>query len=168
MPMIPPFVVELPHQALQSRTVRHVTLSTGHSRLSAKSEISEEILTSPSVRALLHEGGEIPAVGAGYELRWTAPPGAGCCVYTVYREGVPLVTCGVAGEDAAGEQLWSMLSDLSVRAGQEVRAVRPAVPWCGVVLLPGIITDPGALEWLGDFERVIAWAWLTDQPQQGT
>ena len=40
----------------------------------------------------------------------------------------------------------------------------PGTPWCAVALHPGFLEQHGASAWIGDFERCIAWAWLTRNP----
>jgi hypothetical protein len=81
------------------------------------------------------------------------------------------VTFGVAPADPrpGASQLWEMLHDnplpwLSPRAGalQPMTWPRhvPAGPWCAVRFELGLAMHQQAADWLGDFERCIAWAWL--------
>lgn len=41
---------------------------------------------------------------------------------------------------------------------------QPDAPWCAVVLHPSLSAYRGDVEWMGDFERCIAWAWITRRP----
>jgi len=43
----------------------------------------------------------------------------------------------------------------------------PPVPWCAVSVHTPVGAFPEALDWLGDFERCIAWAWITRNPALG-
>ena len=36
----------------------------------------------------------------------------------------------------------------------------PEPPWCAVEIHPALALYPAAAEWLGDFERCVAWAWV--------
>jgi hypothetical protein len=37
-----------------------------------------------------------------------------------------------------------------------------AVPWLGVLLLPTAVAAREAMDWLGDYERCLAWAILEE------
>jgi hypothetical protein len=42
--------------------------------------------------------------------------------------------------------------------------VKPAsLPWCAVILTPNAARQIDQMDWLGDFERCLAWAWLDKQ-----
>ena len=36
---------------------------------------------------------------------------------------------------------------------------RLRAPWCAVDLLPALFLDLQAVQWAGDFERLLAWTW---------
>jgi len=36
----------------------------------------------------------------------------------------------------------------------------PQAPWCAARLETGLALYPGAAVWLGDYERLVAWAWI--------
>ncbi len=74
---------------------------------------------------------------------------------TVYREDAPLVTFGVAADQAGAAALWPLL-------GQSEAPEPSAVPWLAVRLQPGLALYPGDADWLRDFERCWAWAWLNE------
>lgn len=67
-----------------------------------------------------------------------------------------------AGTPRGAEKLWHLLW-----TGVEGPAVpvdaQPDAPWCAVRLELGILADLPAAEWLGDFERCLAWTWLERQ-----
>lgn len=71
---------------------------------------------------------------------------------------------GVAQRGEQGAKLWGLLCGVHVgKAG----CIKPDEPWCGVVVHPSIGTYRGDLAWVGDFERCVAWAWITRHPVIG-
>jgi hypothetical protein len=154
-------------------SLQHVTLTTGHVRDSAPEEVSEEALAATA--ALLAEALE------GYEpvIPHVAPRGvtlqvtdcAPCLVATVLGPydpergpGRPLVTFAVAAAaGATASALWLHLHVEQEAAGAPLATDAedpPPAPWCAVRVEPGLLEHPAAAEWLGDFERCLAWAWV--------
>ena len=75
---------------------------------------------------------------------------------------MPLCTIGVAAEAVGAHRLWPLL-------GREYRHLYPAAadpgpmpapPWCAVTLHPWLEQLETAPDWLSDFQRCLAWAWL--------
>lgn len=156
--------------------IAHVTLATGHLRRSSRAEVSDDTLSilAPwldSARAAA--GLLVPLPGeafAGFAAKVMLAHGAMVC--TVYgpadrfphlagmaevQDGVPLVTFGVAQRSRHSKTLWDSLVAFS---DHPPRCAMPESPWCGVILHPTITAFPDAIEWLGDFERCVAWAWI--------
>lgn len=140
----------------------HVTLNTRDSRVSPRDEVS------PSVRAMLRPllaDGLHPLPGPlGYDLAITTIGAA--LIATVYRrnDNAPLVMIGVAADFSGSPELWAALVDLLASApaasvhGADAPLERPTeTPWCGAVVL---FPTRREAEWLGDFERCLAWAWV--------
>lgn len=165
---------------MSPRYLHHLTLPTGHDRLSPRSEVSAGTLRA--LAPILREaGGEIPGIGGGHRVRITRAQG--CAVYTVDcappRPDVPrppLVTCwlaaspeGAAAAWADAERLYLALSEATGPLGRAQRDLgtewpaQPAeLPWLAVLTLPGLAFAPAAAQWLGDFERCLAWALLEE------
>lgn len=80
-----------------------------------------------------------------------------CLEAEVYSpDSVRLVCIGVAMHSRCGQALWVRLNGLA--------GAKPDEPWCGAWLDPeGQAADPEAYMWLGDFERCLAWAFLSIQ-----
>jgi hypothetical protein len=69
-------------------------------------------------------------------------------------DGTRLVRIGVADKSRCAQPLWERLGGAP--------DARPAEPWCAASIDPrGASADRAAYRWLGDFERCLAWAWLT-------
>jgi len=75
---------------------------------------------------------------------------------------LPWVTFGVAHKSRHAEALWCLLV---ANFGAHPTAKRPSIPWCAVAVLPTAPLDPKILGWLADFERCIAWARITRNPE---
>ena len=72
-----------------------------------------------------------------------------------------LVTFGVAQRSRQGAQLWDMLLAVFLaKDGLEP----PDTPYCALAVHPSVIAFDGPTQWLGDFERCVAWTWLTPNP----
>ncbi|MDO4687083.1 MAG: hypothetical protein Q4A92_11110 [Corynebacterium sp.] len=159
--------------------INHITLTTGHNRRSPRAEVSDETL------AILHtwlldacgspDPVPLPAPSlAHYSAHVLRSPDGGGLVLTVYApwgphiqgqpnkgKTAPLITMGVAQRADEAEQLWRYLVDAF---GAHPSAKMPPVPWCAVSLHEPLSVLRDALEWLGDFERCAAWAWITRNP----
>lgn len=150
-----------------SPTLHHLTLTTGDDRVSPRSEVGADTLNAlrPWLARACESDVEVP-LPAGLE-RYTAiaiPHGSGL-VMTVYGptpdRPTPLVTFAVAQDAGGGDELWAKLAG---RFGAAPGLQKPPEPWCGVVVHPALVLDGAASEWLGDFERCVAWAWITRSP----
>ena len=137
---------------MTDRYIWHETIQSQHTRRSFLSEVAPDALAK--VQDWL-KADRFPLPG-GYECVVTYRA-THCLQAEVYTStGVRLVEIGIADHPRCGQPLW-------VRLGGADDA-RPQEPWCVASLDPaGAIADPGAYKWLGDFERCLAWAWLTGQ-----
>jgi hypothetical protein len=129
--------------------MHHVTLTTGHTRVSPRGEVADQVLAA--CEPLLAPGRHrIPGVMGGYEL--VVPVCQHGWAGTVYQGSVPVATIGVADDEASASEIWPAL----VKMHGGGAPAQPPLPWCAVVLH----AVAPAYEWLGDFERCLAWAWL--------
>ena len=149
--------------------VHHVTLDTGHVRRSSRDEIAEDV--RPVIAALLTaalDGQEpvIPGEPRGCTLRVLDDQTSRCITAEVlapYPGLEPLVTIGIATHSRCGAPLWTRLHAQAELLGLAVATdpIRcPPEPWCAALIYPAAATYPDVLEWLGDLERCLAWAWL--------
>lgn len=152
-----------------SKYIHHVTLNTGHVRNSPRTEVADEIynIVQPLLSAAIAgERPTIPAVEPACTL--TAAAQDRCLIATVWgpdMDGrrVPIVTIGVASHSRCGAQLWPLLHErVSVPVVSSPTEVPPE-PWCAVRIDIGFGFYPAAAQWLGDFERCLAWAWVDSQ-----
>lgn len=128
--------------------MNHYTLNTGHNRESPRSEVSDDAIAV--CRQLLSPGRhQLPGVIGGYTL--AVPLADFGWLGTVYQARAPIATIGVAVDERDATIIWPAIVKMY---GADVEA--PPLPWCAVVLH---VVSP-AYEWLGDFERCMAWAWI--------
>lgn len=157
--------------------LNHITLSTGHNARTSRADVSPTVtqllanwlpgiinserahallipeLSHFSVQAFVQEGGLVVTVSAPVGPHQQGQPFAG--------KTMPLVTFGVAQRSRQGALLWDMLTSAF---GSVAGLQQPGTPWCAVAVHPSIAAYDGPVDWLGDFERCVAWAWLTRNP----
>lgn len=157
--------------------IHHVTLATGHSRRSLRAECDTEVLallgTWMGEALLPDDPSKAPPVPlpvpelAAYSAHILTS--AGGLVVTVYGpdrqleppaspERIPLVTFAVARKPRHAAKLWTILLRTGIAA--PTPTVMPGTPWVAVVQYPTLVSCPTAVEWLGDFTRCVAWAWI--------
>lgn len=143
--------------------LNHITLSTGHTRRSPRSEVSDDTVKAlqPWLQAALDYQDDYPLpgpLGARDDFVAHAHIKDGALICGVgHRHTGPLVTFGVAARSRQSGELWAWLC---AQYGSADALVAPAAPWCAVALHPSYMLQMGASAWLGDFERYVAWTWL--------
>lgn len=145
--------------------IQHITLTTGHVTQQPRSAISDEamaVVVQWLRDAIAVESLPVPGVA---DCCASALVSDGALVVTVSNAtpgvSMPLATFGVAVRSRHAANLWEMMSGMpGVRLGLR----QPTTPWCAVVPYPTLVAIPSAQDWLGDFERTVAWAWATRNP----
>ncbi|HET6631533.1 MAG TPA: hypothetical protein VFG73_02340 [Rhodanobacteraceae bacterium] len=149
----------------------HVTLTTGDSRRSYRSECDDGVIAQlgPVVLACEATGtAEFPSPTGVMRLDRitdTERPSRHVAIWAIREpQGPALVTLALAMTARAGAGVWRALHErhdepVPLATGP---AEAPAAPWLGVIVhVPAIVPAPHpALSWLGDAERCIAWAWI--------
>ncbi len=147
--------------------IRHVALNTGHVRDFRRDEVDPVVIAA--LRPLIAEAcaGDtaqavaIPAV-TGYSF--TARCAGRCMTASVYADGPPserLCSIAVAGHSRCGAPAWRALHALGTETLASDPARVPPEPWCGLLLTASMTNHPDAETWLGEFERYLAWTYLT-------
>jgi hypothetical protein len=144
--------------------IRHVTLTTGHTRESLPGEVSEDAIATCRglIEALIAEPTRTVPIPSppGYSLggRTTGK----CLVATVWAGGqsVLIATIGVAGHSRCGATLWRELPPLGRDPGRNRPGALPSGAGVAAALDAGIARYSNAAHWLGNFERCLAWAWV--------
>lgn len=155
--------------------ITHITLSTGHTSRIKAGDVSGETLArvSPWLLTLVDAGRAMPLpVSSLREYTAHAAVQDGALVLTVSGPTItdagqvqnmrpPVVTIGVA-KKSRHAHLWRLMT-----TGQHMPQPAPGIkppetPWCAVSIWPSSVLCTDAFEWLGDFERCVAWAWCHD------
>jgi hypothetical protein len=141
-------------------SLKHITLNSGHVRDSPRSEVADEVLDA--VRLLVVKTGSFDVPGQpGWRTNLTLDQGA--AVFDVRQGNAPIVMCAVAWSTKNAEEVWAVLARMATQFGTPKPPSMPAaVPWIGVLLLPTAVGAQEAMDWLGDYERCLAWAILEE------
>ena len=162
---------------MSSPSITHITLSTGHARSSPRSEVADSTLDllRPWLDEVVKSGNKLALpVPDLCHFAASATVEAGALVCTLWAPngphepgkpaasaGLPMVTFGVTQVGQDGSGVWDALKGAF---GASPAAQKPVEPWCGVSLHPSILAYPYDISWFGDFERCVAWAWITKKP----
>ena len=151
--------------------INHLSLRSGHLSRIAVKDVSRETIArvSPWLLALVAQREPLPLPVSGLaDFAANASVFDGALLLTVSGppslahggKAPPLASIGVAKRSRHGAALWPLLtSDVMPAIKPGLR--KPTEPWCAVVLWPTLALHPSASRWLGDFERCVAWAWVT-------
>jgi len=141
--------------------MNHITLNTGHTRVSPRSEVVDDVVASlrPVIAQLL-QGEQVGIPATNTTLTAEIPDTSGHNLLAVVWDSKeqPLVLVGIGVSEAT--PLWEELHRSSLSALATSPDSPPEEPWCAARLEPAAIVNPAAMQWLGDFERCLAWAWI--------
>ena len=85
--------------------MHHFTLNTGHSRHSPREEVGNDVIAK--CRAWCADGcHDLPT--SGWRLHST-PSERGSLLFSLYLGEEPIVTCGVAPDETAADEVWPVL-----------------------------------------------------------
>lgn len=157
-------------------------MTTGHSRMSARSEVPDAVIAplreviARFSAGTVAETVPIPAM-PGYSLGGRVS--GRCMVASVWADGPPselVLSIGVAGHSRCGAAVWrtmhamglppgSLMPPPELRVAGEYRLThpdhQPATPWCAVALTEAVGRHADAMLLLADLERCLAWAFLS-------
>lgn len=140
--------------------LHHLTVHTGHLRLSPRGEIDDS-----SIRAVsewIGNGTETNALFPGYTFTYE-PAGANLVSHLLHDD--QRVLTFVVGVDDQAQQLVKMVAtELAPYWHEEILPL----PFCAVFFDADI--DRSRTEdklWFGDYERVVAWTWIEKRTEIG-
>lgn len=140
--------------------LEHITILTGASRLSYRSEVRAEIIDH--VRAKLASDGNI---GAGWTVKLLKTKVDQIWVYDLFHDAKHIVRCFLCANAADSEAVWLLASQIGSLPGTRLHPPQQ-LPWLAVAIAnaPVIMGDPtmfaDVLSEAGDLERCVAWALL--------
>lgn len=141
--------------------LNHITISTGHTRRSPRAEVSASTTTAlrPWLKICLAKDAAVPlpsSLGDSFTLSASIISGGLVCHVAHKTDGV-MVTFGVAERSRQSGELWAWLC---AQYGSRDALTAPETPWCAVALHPAYALHPSVSNWMGDFERCVAWTWI--------
>lgn len=150
---------------IAQRFIRHVTLNTGHTRNSVRSEISDEamaVVTEILIRARSGERVMLPGeIDPKCWVEGSVGAKSARLIIHAAENRDPILDMGIALHSRAGKPLWHMMHvERKSLASATMLDEVPPEPWVAAVLLPGIARHMEAASWLGDMERCLAWGFL--------
>ena len=154
--------------------LRHISLPRGPERLISRAEANSKVLAlvTPWLETLVTTGKRCPLVlpavshfSASAEAQDNTLRMDLWCPVGPFRPERPhagkttlMATVGVAPDPPLGRQLWSTL----LRQCDTEWREPPDEPWYGTVpLAAGMAGHPKARRWLPEFQRSVAFAWLS-------
>jgi hypothetical protein len=157
-------------------SIQQITITTGLIRDSLAGEVAPRTvdLMVGLIKVLEDKMvANLPGPLAGFHL---AGRPTGKCLHTTLRKGdTDVLSIGIATDETCGNRLWRVLYNeakwqlpqgvAQLIPGDHTRADPdrpPAPPWVAGALHAGIITiDPETMVVFGDFERCLAWGFVT-------
>lgn len=150
----------------------HYTLNTGHSRVSTRSEVATQIVEM--LRPMLKIG-EHPIPNTDCMVEVQTNDEMLTAVIRPCGSQLDLVQITVVdGDQQRSDEVWQFvqshyleMTDFgNLAAADFATPQQPSeTPWCAIILTPLTGTDLASRDWLGDFERCLAWAWLERNKQ---
>ncbi len=152
--------------------ITHITLNTGHTTLIGEGDVSGETLArvGPWLSSLIACDGRMSLPTSSLS-RYVAHAAVedGALLLTVSGPVItnagpmrglhpPLATDGIA-KHSKHTHLWALMTTGDRMPPPAPNIKMPSPPWCAAVIWPSALLFVDALEWLGDFERCVAWAW---------
>lgn len=143
-----------------NRFIRHITLTTGHSRDSYAGEVTPEAVEvcKDLIRQMVAV--QRPRIPGFESFSVTGVRHGRCFVATVWSGGEPIVTIGIATHSRCGAEVWQALHKSASLLCATSADQCPTEPWCAARLEPHSLFYPDVMAWVGDFERCMAWAWI--------
>lgn len=135
--------------------MQHLTITTGHTRLSFRDEVDD--LTVAYLAPTLTPGEHTMVSPSGPVTVHVQQPTDDWAIVAIGPPdgGQAFARMAVVASETAAAELWPVIGH-----GQANRPTE--VPWCAVELGAGLLEQPDAASWLGDWERCWAWAWLDE------
>jgi hypothetical protein len=137
--------------------IYHITLDTGDIASTPRSAVSDNALVTLGAhlkRAIAAKRDIIPTTACTL-MASHAGPLLLCTILDI--GGRPVLTFGVAPRARGADTLWTMLTQN--RQFDAEPGDPPPAPWVAVRMDAGA-SSANLADWMGDYERCIAWAWI--------
>lgn len=155
---------------MSEKYINHITLQSAHSRDSFAREVSRATLEA--CKKLIEKclaSNEIVEIAEypGFYLLCNQFGGrvlSGSIWYGT-KKPIALANFAIAIKSKNSKKSWAALHKFSTLTPATDSGKPPSVPWIAVSIVPEAAAYPDAMQWFGDFERCLAWAWVTHGQQ---
>lgn len=147
--------------------IRHITLTTGHVRDSFAGEVSPAAVDVCKDLIRQMNACKRPRIPGFESFSVSGVSHGRCFVATVWSGNEPIVTIGIATHSRCGAEVWRALHKSTTMPCATNVDSCPSEPWCAARLEPLFLWYPDAMQWVGDFERCLAWAFVEIQNNMG-
>lgn len=140
--------------------IEHITLNSGHTRRSPREEVRDETIAriQPWITDVAQGRTVTLFEDEGFTLHGVVQSKWG--VVFLEDHGAPLITLGVCWHSRDSASVWRELHDQVAVTVATFANQPPSVPWCAARLEPASLAPGMMPDWVGDFERCIAWAMI--------
>lgn len=139
--------------------ITFATINTGHVTLIKNSDVMIEVVDI--LRPMIESGGgPVPSID-GYSFQMSRQPdNENFVCFSVEKTGLPSLTMNFVC-DGDYRNVWdNFILPFCANTSVEPRVKFIGEPFLATIILPGSILDPASGEWLGDFEKCVAWTML--------
>lgn len=158
---------------------QHITFTTGHSCSQPREAVATEVAArlSQVIAEALANGGwtDLKRFGEPSALHVSVSgPTLMAELYRPYENpqaAKPIVRIGISARASAGADIWMQLRSHAAGLSPGVLFNPPPQPWIGVVVdlmsaldvgdIKQFLADVAMMGWAGDFERCLAWGFVT-------
>jgi len=146
---------------LMIRAFEQITVTTGATRMSARSEVDNDV-----VRDIADElrKGDGKLWDTGWRVKLHLHPMPGAQEFVLAHHGIDIARCWLCLTREGSGALWEMAT--GNLPDERVTLARPkGVPWlaAAVLVTPSYLPDPFVLIECGDLERCVAWALIEEE-----
>lgn len=149
---------------LKPTHIEHMTLTTGHTRSSPRSEVADDVVEI--LKPLVASGvGVLGDTGWSFGIMY----GHGSCCFIIFHGSHRIATCYVAWTPEGTAAVWPLAASLADKTGADTPPGPPGrVPWLAVILMPEVMNvSLDIIMEAGDLERCIAWT-VIELQSEGT
>lgn len=146
--------------------IEHLTLTTGHTRSSPRSEVADDIVEV--LKPLVASGaGVLGDTGWSFGVKYGPAPGSAC--FIIINGSHRIATSYVAWTPEGAAAVWPLAARMAGKTGADTPPSPPGrVPWLAVILMPDVINvSLNIIMEAGDLERCIAWTVIELQSEGG-
>lgn len=143
---------------METKFINHYTVNTNHLRESPRSEVTKEALEFCTEILNTMLTGKSADIVDSYKIHGTIEKNY--CLAVIFKatdkNKTPLIKIGITNNENEAKTVW-----LAIANNDDLPITNlPSTPFVIARITDHGISDFELLQWVGDFERVLAWAWI--------